>query len=201
MIPETTQQAVERSSFALPVRSSATRLTLFLNDRGVTLGRERIGWSIDGEAYEEPLANLSEIHLETDSLRSGLIPVCRLTFADGQALRVLAATSTGAPDGEQRRIYARFVRELHRRLGPEDRRRIAFGCGFAAGRVGVLRALAYGGVALTVALALLVPMGGFKPAVMAAVVGMGTWRLWNLADANVPRAYDPDDIPPEMLPE
>lgn len=201
MNAESIQQADDAASFALPVRSDATGFTLFLNDRGVTLGGGRIGWSIDGEAFEEPFASLSDIHLETTSMRRGLIPTCRLTFADGRVLRILAATAAGFPDGDQRRLYAQFIYELHRRLGAEDRRRIAFGCGYAASRVGMLRALALGGGALTLLLLALVPTGGLKGAVLAVALGVGSWRLWSVADANAPRAYDPDAIPSEMLPE
>ena len=187
-------------TFALAVGSNASRRSLFLNDRGVTLSGEQIGWTIDDQTFSEPLARIWALHLETQSLQGGVVPVCKLTFADGATLRVMACSATGSPDAEQTDLYREFIGALHRQLSADDRARIDFTSGLSETRYRMMTI----GMYLS-SLLVILPVVGFLVThevkdLLFMIGGIGIfWRTKASVDANAPQRYDPQDIPGSML--
>lgn len=186
-------------SFALAVRSELSRRSLFLNDRGVTLSAEAIGWTIEGQSFSRRLADIAALHLEVQSLQSGVLPFCKVTFADGSALRIMACSNSGFPDAEQTGLYREFLDALHRRLNAADRTRIDFTCGLPQERYGRAKIGMYlsGFMVFVAVVAFLITFQLKVLLYLAGSVGI-FWRTKVSVDSNAPRAYDPEHIPSEM---
>jgi hypothetical protein len=186
-------------TFALAVRSELSRRSLFLNDRGVTLSGGTIDWMIEGQSFSQPLARIAALHLEAQPSRSGVLPLCMLTFADASTLRVMACSNSGSANPEQTDLYRDFLDALHRRLNAADRARIDFTCGFSESRYGRVKIGMYlSGLLVLAALAAFLMTFQLKVLLYLAGGVAIFWRIKVAVDNNAPRTYDPEDIPLEM---
>ena len=188
--------------YALPLRTPAARMAwIHDTDIGITLAAGRLNWSIADKAFEMPLSRITEIHLSTSMIGTGIIPVCTLTFSDRSWLKIFGTADTGLADAGQARIYRDFVLELLRSLSADDRSRIAFGSGYAQGRYVRYQIAAY----IVLVWLVIMPFGlalytqQLKPLIIL-IFGAGLfWRTRATANANTPRSFDPGNVPGDMI--
>lgn len=102
---------------------------------------------------------------------------------------------------DQRGDYARFLRELHRRVAAA-KAECVYEAGFPAWRwwpsviVGVLTLFALAYIVVQGFLA-----GQYLIAAIIAFVGVWfLWQIWNIVVRNRPRRYEPGDPPKDVLP-
>ena len=188
-------------SYHLPLRMPASGMAWWHDrDIGITLAADRLSWSIGDKIFEMPLARIAGIHLSTSELNHGIVPVCAVTFDDRALLKIFGTADNGLPDAGQAQIYRDFVRELHRRLDPDERLRIAFSCGYAQGRYARYLIAMYFMLVWLVILpfGLMLYLRDLKPVGIVMFGAALFWRMKYLADANAPRDYAPDNIPVDM---
>lgn len=97
--------------------------------------------------------------------------------------------------------YARFLRELHRRVAAA-KAECVYEAGFPSWRwwpsiiVGVLTLFALAYIVVQGFLA-----GQYLIAAVIAFIGAWfLWQIWNIVVRNRPRRYDPGSLPPDVLP-
>lgn len=193
---ESVPSAREEARFDLCVRRRGsifkrTLTTLVVSDEG-------IGYTLDGRSGLRPYAGLRSIRIQMTSPAPHLSALVQLDFVRGWPLFVFSNTPAGGISPEQNRVFVAFLAELHRRLGPDDRSRIAFRTGVSPARHLVLLVCSLI-VAVPVAGLLIlglfgqVPLGklllqGIPAALFAAaLVRMALWSR--------PGRYEPDRLP------
>lgn len=192
----------ERRDYALFVRRDNS-MFLKLSDEGVTLDGERLCWTIDGSEESRPLGEVRGVHLFVAHIPEyGDFGTCEIRFDGPALLLVTASSATGFPDEERNRVYAAFVRDLHRALAAKPTRTVRFSAGASEGRLRGMRVLL---VILSLCfvalpLVLLVWSGDFRLLAGAMfggalIVGGYAWM-----QKNRPRDYHPQRVPEGLLP-
>jgi hypothetical protein len=172
-----------------------TEVELGLSDAG-------IDYALDGRSGLRPYSGLTGIRLQLLSPRPW-IGLVELRFAKGLPLFVDSQAPDRAVGPERDRAYTDFVTELHRRLAPDDRRRIAFRRGISPMRHKIVIA----GTAVMAApllVVLLLVLAGRAP------IGDALWPLVGggvlvagfagLARTTRPGSYDPERLPADLVP-
>jgi hypothetical protein len=136
---------------------------LFRFKQGIRLIADGIGWTINGQAYEEWLSDIVAINL----MHAGTGRMCDIRFKDGSRLRVLQG-------GGQ--AYRDFVSELHAWLGPQGRASVQFSSGFAQWRYrgSLIASIAFGAMFVLASLcgfALVALHRGFDELIVAGAEG------------------------------
>jgi len=169
---------------------------LTLDDGGVTFTSER----------ETRTIRFSEIHairLHTGFANNETaLGICQIKFGRWRKLTVYSGDSYLRADENRRDAYLRFVRDLHHRIPPADRARIAFNGGLSDTRhmivsaASIVGALIFG--VLPLVLIVLVPSWETL-SVAAGSFGLAYvgWKNWA---KNRPQRYAPDRVPAELLP-
>src|SRR5688572_27248098 len=91
-------------AYDLALQTNRQGLSLWLRNRGVTLGDDRLDWTIDGTPDAALLASIVEINLRTGGAWTSPIAQCRIRFKDGFILTVSNATASGHPDPTKRAL-------------------------------------------------------------------------------------------------
>ncbi|EUB99687.1 hypothetical protein PMI07_005968 [Rhizobium sp. CF080] len=172
-----------------------------LTDAELILSDEGVSYALKGRSGLRPFSGLRGIRLQLLSPRPSWVAVIELQFMRGEPLFVYSKLQTG-PVRERSQAFAAFVRDLHRRLSADDKKRIVFrrgisparhrfviGCTviFAAPLLFLIGAVLVGKVSLT---EVLFPMIG---------CGVFVAGFCNLIMMTRPGTYEPDDLPNDLL--
>lgn len=189
--------------YDLAHREDAPAMVWRYRDFGVTLTADALEWTTQGMKQRSALKEIAGIHLTFGNVpRSGDFGSCRITFRNGRFLIINSFDSWGTPASERAPVYRQFVRDLHARLAPEDRRRISFNAGHSTTRqtLGKVFLVLAGLLFVVLPIGLLLFTGELK-GLFITVAGVGfVYPFYRAMKANEPRSYDPDDIPDELLP-
>ncbi len=162
-----------------------------------------IDYAIDGRSGLRPFSGLRSIRIQLTSPVPHLSARVEFDFARGRPLFVYSHTADGEISPAQSRVFVAFLLELHRRLGPQDRARIAFRSGVSPIRHKVLLVCSLviaAPVVFVMGLALMgqVPIGKvIWPIIPAGLLAAGLIKasLWSR-----PATYQPDRLPEGLLP-
>lgn len=164
------------------------------SDRGVTLTAARIDWTFKGKSDGAPLHNICAVHLQTGGDWREPTSLCTVTFADGYKLVVVNS------DHARRPLYRQFVLDLHKRLTALRTTAV-----FTSGYQGFLYPLT---IACAVLLGIVCIVGPIAAMILQRGIGTITvmfagvalfWPLAKILGKNVPRSYDPNNLPEELL--
>jgi hypothetical protein len=177
------------------------RLVWKIADHGVTLERDAIAWTQDGQESRARFKEIAEVHLQTGAIGQQTIATCRLRFSDGSILRISSSNSEGVEDDTQAGLYSEFVHDLHGRLAVLKGASIVFSAGFSEARYN------FGKVLLVVAALFFVALPGLAALITGQLKAISllfggvflAWPLYKVVEANAPRNYDPSDIPEELV--
>jgi hypothetical protein len=194
---------VPRRDYALFVRRNPGGLVLKLTEEGVAIAGERLLWTTATGEDSRLLADISAVHLSVAHIaRHGDFGSCIIHLGGAAPLQVVGSSAFGFPDEERDPIYAGFVRDLHKTLATRQTGAVRFSAGVSEGRLQVMQVmLVVAGlsfVALPLVLLLLTGDLGLLAAALAG--GMLVAGLYSWAQKNRPRSYDPQHVPPELLP-
>lgn len=197
-----------------PEQPAAARYDLFLRDgrktfifryrdQGIALDGNGLAWQSDGTERKQAYADISTIRLQSASLpKSSTLYTCTIAFRDGQQLVVTNASEYGSGDDERTPVYGKFVRDLHKRIPPNERNRIRFYAGNSESRQRVLWAILFIAGLFFVGLpfGLLLYVREFE-VLWVLLAGAGfIYPLWRSATANEPRDYRCEYPPEELVP-
>jgi hypothetical protein len=170
-------------------------------DRGVTLTDWRLEWNADGKADSAPLENIAEVRLQCGGDWKNPLNQCQISFLDGYSLTITDGNERGTADAAQTPLYREFVRALHARLALAPPGTITFIRGYEETKFNVVAAAAFLlgliGVAGPLVLLLIAP----KMEVLYLLIGGFAlcWPLYTMVRNNAPRAYDPKQLPEELM--
>ena len=130
------------------------------------------------------------------------IGLCLIRFGKYRKLTIFSCNSSGLHDDTQRQHYIDFVRDLHRRIPQDDRKRIAFNGGLSEGRHLFLSATMLAGAVLFGVLpaVILVTEPSLKTLGLAFTCGGFVYAGWSVWSRNRPETYAPDHVPEDLLP-
>lgn len=188
-------------TYDLILRTEGAGFAWKFRDRGITLARERIAWTLDGEQHDTKLADIAAVHLQTNMVGQGTIATCRIRFVDGFVLLVLSRSDSGTYDAGQAAIYRAFVRDLHAWLAALKGAAISYTAGYNSARQ------TFGLVLLVVVVlfflvlpTMLLLMSGELSLLSGLYFGvLLAWPLYRLVQTNEPRGYDPRVLPDELI--
>lgn len=173
-----------------------TESTLVLTDDG-------IDYQLEGRAGLRAYAGLKLIQIQMTSPEPHLAALVQLHFDRGWPLVVHSSTLDGGMSPRQSRTFVAFLVELHRRLGPQDRARIAFRSGVSRARhivlsVGALIIAAPCVFVLILTLTGRVPIAeSIWPLIPGGLLAAGFIKL---AIWTRPGTYSPDRLPDGLQP-
>lgn len=183
----------DRTGFVWAIETRGLRL----DDKGLTFTSER-------ETRTIGFSEIRSIRLHTAYANAGETPLgfCQIGFWRYRKLTVLSGDSLLRADEGQRAAYHAFVRDLHRRIPPADRARIAFNGGLSDTRYFILCAAMLAAAVLFGLLPLVLSV--VAPSWHTLGVAAASWGLayagWKSWSRNRPGPYAPDRIPDELLP-
>jgi hypothetical protein len=198
----TPSSAAERKNYNLYVRGREAKFSWRNPEPGVSLSDDGIAWTADGRQQQARLSDIAEVHLQTGSIGQNIIASCRLRFRDGSTLLVASNNGYGLQDDAHDKAYCAFVQDLHARLAARKETQIAFTAGFSDARyrfgkiVIVVAALFF----LVTPAVLLLIMPSWQMIWMLGGGAVLLWPLYRVMRADAPRIYDPQQVPPELMP-
>jgi hypothetical protein len=170
---------------------------LKLDDAGVTFTSAR-------ETRTIRYGEIRSIRLHTAFANAGETPlgICQIGFGRWRKLTVLSGDGDLRADDAQRAAYHDFVHDLHRRVPPADRARIAFNGGLSDTRHFIVSTAMLIGAAIFVLLPFVLIF--IAPSLHTLGVAAAAWGLayagWKSWSRNRPARYSPDRVPEELLP-
>jgi hypothetical protein len=189
--------AASETRYDLYSRTGNSRFYFHNDNLGVTLTSERLAWIDAGQSHSAPFKDIASVHLQS----GGEINQCLIRFVDGHLLTITDANAYGIVTEQQTPVYRTFMHDLHARLVASGVNSIRFTAGYmgARHRVVMVGALLLGLICFVGPLVMLVVTGEFK-LLLAAVTGGGLcWTMIRTMQNNVPRDYDPNRPPEELL--
>jgi hypothetical protein len=193
--------ATNSQRYLLYVRRAGAGIAWKFRDCGITLSDERIAWQIGDEAHDTKLADIAEVHLQTNAVSQDIIAVCRIRFADGFELLVLSSGENGLHDAEKAALYRDFVRDLHGRLAAQKGAAIAFTAGYSNARrtVGLVLIVVCVLFFLGLPTVLLLMSGELSMLSALYFGGLLIWPLYRVVSMNEAQTYDPRALPAELI--
>jgi hypothetical protein len=187
-------------TYDLCINIAGRRLYWRNRNHGVTLGRDFITWTMDGETSEAAYGDIVAVHLDSAGQKV-ITGRCTITLADGRALRIVNTDPGGFSSTERKALYRDFVRDLHRRLPVARFPNIRFTEGWALWQCQAMIALAaLGGLAATAfGLYVFLHLGNARGVILIALAAYACWKLYRTALNNAPRDYTPDRLPEFLL--
>jgi hypothetical protein len=191
--------------YPLPLSGGTFRIHWRLPDKGVTLRGSRISWTADGIAQDYALDDIRGIRLQQAMVgRDTMLGACQISFRDGRLLNVHGSNDRGTGDDGQGRIYAAFVRDLHRRIPEQAVAHIVFNAGLSDTRYRIVSAgaAALGLMLVGTPLVLMFIVPPKQMLHVLSVLAAGAffcWPIYKLWSNNRPRRYSPRDLPPELI--
>jgi hypothetical protein len=192
----------DRKNYDLYFRSGAAKFSWRNSAPGVSLSDDAIVWTADGQEQQARLGDIAEVHLQTGSVGRNLIASCRLRFRDGSTLLIASNNGYGLQDDVHDKAYRAFVQDLHGRLAARTDTQIAFTSGFSAARYrfGKVVIVVAGLFFLVTPVVLLLITGAWQM-IWALFLGVSLlWPVYRVMRADAPRVYDPQQVPPELMP-
>lgn len=189
--------------YTLYAREGELAMYWQLNESAIALTDDGLSWSGEHGIRDYAYADIVSIRLQNAQADSSdMVGICLIRFRDGQQINVYGGNSMGGSDETQAQRYTVFVRDLHARLSPDDKARIAFQAGLSDTRFAVVTAALIATALLCgllpLALLLIVPSWQVVGILgIGSLIVLGAWRLW---DVNRPRRYSPEQLPPDLLP-
>jgi len=172
-------------------------------NHGITVGDDGLSFTVDGRERTVGWSDIAAVHLQIAALGNAntTIDQCKIGFADGSAIVVSNAASSGLPDAAQTPIYRDFVRGLHARLARQSGAAICFRAGMAPWRYRALQVtLIIAGLFFVATPIGLTLFTGDWHGLMLGAAGVAlVWPLTLLMLKNAPRDYAPDRLPSELL--
>lgn len=172
-------------------------------NHGITIGADGLRFTVDGAPRAVGWSDIAAVHLQIAALGNAntTIDQCKIGFADGSAIVVSNASSSGLPSDAQTRIYRDFVRGLHARLARQPGAAIRFSAGMAPWRYRTLLVtlIVAGLFFIVTPLGLVLFTGDWLGLILAAVGVSLVWPFTLLLLKNAPRDYAPDRLPDELL--
>ena len=199
---DTSHSVPIRKSYDLYFGVGKRRPVWSIPDHGVTLTDNDIAWIAGGRPSQASLRAIVEVHLQTGYIEDNAIASCRLRFADGSTLSITSSNSRGFQDDALDKLYVEFVYDLHARLAARREARLAFTAGFSEERYlfGKFFVVVAGLFFVTTPIVLLLITGEWKLALITYSGVVLVWPLYKATQVNAPRTYDPQHVPPELLP-
>jgi hypothetical protein len=187
-------------SYDLCINIAGRRLYWRNRNHGVTLGRDFITWTMDGETGEAAYGDIAAIHLDSAGQKV-TTERCTITLADGRALRIVNTDPGGFSDAKRKALYGDFVRDLHSRLPAARFPNIRFTEGWSLWQCQAMIALAALGALAATAFGLYVfiHLGNVRGFILIGLAAYACWKLYRTALNNVPREYTPDRLPDFLL--
>jgi hypothetical protein len=175
---------------------------LFSRNRnhGVTLGRDTLHWTMDGEANDAGYGDITAVSLDSAGLKV-VADRCTITLADGRTLRILNTDRFYYTNAARKALYREFVRDLHSRLSAARYPQIRFTEGWplwqCQGMLALSALVAFGCAAF--GLYMLLHFGAARGLILIALAGYVGWKFFGMALNNRPRDYTPDSLPDFLL--
>lgn len=171
-----------------------------LTDSDLVLSDEGVSCSLKGRSGLRSFSGLSSVRLQLLSPRPWMA-VVELQFMRGPSLFVYSKIQAGGVQ-ERNHAFAAFVRDLHRRLSADDKKRIAFRHGISPARhwlvIGCTAVFAAVLVFLLGA-AVVGKVSWGEIVYPAAGCGIFTAAFCGLIRTTRPGTYDPDSLPRDLL--
>ena len=193
--------AAENSrTYDLCINIAGRRLYWRNRNHGVTLGRDVMTWTMDGEESDAAYGDIAAVHLDLAGLKV-IADRCTITLADGRALQIVNTDPGGYSSAERKALYREFVRDLHSRLPAARYPGIRFTEGWSLWRCQAMLALSALVALVSAALGLYVflHLGEPRGLILLALAAYACWKFYRTALNNTPRDYTPDRLPDFLL--
>ena len=192
----------DRKSYDLYFAVGEKRLISRYADHGVTLSDDAIAWIAGGRQSHAPFSDIVGVHLQLGYIEDSAIGTCRLSFADGSGMVIVSSNKRGFEDAALDQLYVEFVHDLHARLAAQRVVHPSFTAGFGEGRYlfGKVVIVVAGLFFIVTPVVALLFTGDWKLAFLTCSGAALVWPVYKAMQANVPRSYDPRQIPPELMP-
>jgi hypothetical protein len=192
--------AESSATYNLCINIAGRRLYWRNRNHGVTLGRDFITWTMDGETNQAGYGDITAVNLDSAGLKV-ITDRCTITFADGRALRIVNTDPGGYTSAERKAIYRDFVRDLHGRLAAARFPNIRFTEGWPLWQCqGMLVLSALVALTLTVfGVYMFLHLGSVRGLILIVLAAYVCWKFSRMALNNVPRDYTPDRLPDFLL--
>jgi hypothetical protein len=175
---------------------------LFSRNRnhGVTLGRDTLHWTMDGEPNDAGYGDIAAVNLDSAGLKV-VADRCTVTLSDGRTLQILNTDRFYYTSAARKALYRDFVRDLHSRLLAARLPDIRFTEGWPLWQCqGMLALSALVALALTVfGLYMFLHLGSARGLILIALAAYVGWKFFGTALKNTPRVYTPDRLPDFLL--
>jgi hypothetical protein len=197
--------ADDQRSYPLSLIGGTFRIYWRMPDKGVTLRGSHLSWTADGIDHDYALDDIRSIRLQQTVIGNRTkLGVCLISFRDGRPLNVYGGNEHGTGDGGQGKIYAAFVRDLHRRIPDQAVPHIIFNAGLNDTHYMIVSVgtAALGLMLVGVPLVLLFivsPKQVLHVAGVLAAASFFCWPLWKVWLKNRPRPYSPRDLPEDLI--
>ena len=187
-------------TFDLCINIAGRRLYWRNRNHGVTLGRDVMTWTMDGEESDAAYGDIAAVHLDSAGLKV-IADRCTITLADGRALQIVNTDPGGYSSAERKALYRDFVRDLHSRLPAARYPGIRFTEGWSLWRCQAMLALFALVALVSAALGLYVflHLGEPRGLILLALAAYACWKFYRTALNNTPRDYTPDRLPDFLL--
>lgn len=199
-----TEAAGGKRRYALFVKRGSALTFFKTRDEGVGIDGGLLFWQSGQREIARPVTDIVSVNLTTIHLGDhGDYGQCVIGFARVQALVVSGSGVGRHADAGRNAVYRDFLRDLHASLiAAGHAGAVRFSAGFSLARIRFLKAmLAIVGLAMVV-----LPIGLMLWTGELGLLG-GTafgivfvWGYYKVARRNEPRRYEPDAIPPDLLP-
>ena len=187
-------------TYDLCINIAGRRLYWRNRNHGVTLGRDVMTWTMDGEGSDAAYGDIAAVHLNSAGLKV-IADRCTITLADGRALQIVNTDPGGYSSAERKALYREFVRDLHSRLPAARYPGIRFTEGWSLWRCQAMLALSALVALVSAALGLYVflHLGEPRGLILLALAAYACWKFYRTALNNTPRDYTPDRLPDFLL--
>lgn len=192
-----------RRRYGLFVRRRSGGIALKHGDEGVGLDGDLLFWSTQQGEIARPLSEVSGVHLAAGHIaRHGDFGTCSIAFSGAPSLIVSSSTAYGYPDEERNRTYRAFLEDLHRSLAERSPGAVRFSSGVSEARIRFIQVMLIimGLLMVALPIVLLAMTGELSMLGVIFVGGTFVWGYFNWTQKNAPRLYEPDRVPPELMP-
>ena len=192
--------AESSGNYDLCINIAGRRLYSRNRNHGVTLGRDVMTWTMDGEGNDAAYGDIAAVHLDSAGLKV-IADRCTITLADGRALQIVNTDPGGYSSAERKALYREFVRDLHSRLPAARYPGIRFTEGWSLWRCQAMLGLSALVALVSAALGLYVflHLGEPRGLILLALAAYACWKFYRTALNNTPRDYTPDRLPDFLL--
>lgn len=185
--------------YELPIKGSGPffRLTdaeLVISDKGVS-------YALNGRSGLRPFAGLRHVRLQLLSPYPSWMAVLEMRFMRGEPLFVYSKVRAGQQQ-QRSEAFTAFVTDMHGRLSADDKKRIVFQRGISPARHRlVIGCTAIFAVVLVLLAGIALAGRASFTDVLVPMIGCSVFvaGFCNLIITTRPGAYDPDNIPDDLL--